>query len=147
MEFGILSLVCFILGGMFNAMMDSRLDLREKTRTYQWCQKRGEKYLDWYNSVGGNDRWNPSYPSIPGIFWGGDFWHTAKWFMILSWTFGAIFANLSSWPWYIFLVAHGCHGFSFVYFYHYYIPTEPWGTFKDYLKRVFLFWVNAHKKG
>lgn len=144
--FGILSLLSFVMAGMFNAMMDSRLDLGNKTKTYNWCAKRGQLYIDWYNSVGGNTRWNPSYPSIPGIFWSGDFWHTAKWFMILMWTLGAVFASLSGWPWFIFLVAHGCHGFSFVYFYHYYFPTEPWGTFKDYIVRVLLFWKNAHKK-
>ncbi len=145
MIFGMLSFLSFMAGGIFNAMMDSKSDLREKTILYNFCKKRGQKYLDWYNSVGGNARWNPSYPSIPFLnIWSGDFWHTSKWFMILSWTLGAVFANLSDWSWFVFLFGHGLHGFTFVYLYHYFFPTEPTGKFKDYLLRIVLFWKNAH---
>lgn len=148
MAYLLISYICFIFAGMFNAMMDSRLDLGMGTRTFLWCNKRGQQYIDWYYSKGGNARFNPSFPSIPFLnIWFADFWHTAKHLMLYSWTFGVMFAVLSGYDWYWFLVANGLHGFSFVYFYHYYFPTAlSQGNFLDYLKRVIMFWKNAHKK-
>ena len=147
MIFGILSLISFMLGGLCNALMDSRLDLGMRTKVYGYCKKKGSKWQEWYSSVGGNRRWNPSYPSIPFLnIWFSDYWHTAKWFMLFWWTMGVCFAVESEWSWWIFLSAHGLHGFTFVLFYHYLIPTEPIGTIKDYLIRIIMFWKNAHNK-
>lgn len=146
MIFGIISLLCFIAGGIFNACMDSRLDLGMKTKIYEWIKTKPDKWRRWYNSVGGNKDWNPSYPSIPFLnIWSSDYWHTCKWFMLLSWTLGVCGAVMSGWSWWVFLSAHGLHGFTFVLFYHYIIPISPAGSIKDYFIRVIKFWDNAHK--
>lgn len=127
--------------------MDALQHYRRDTKLFVYCVKRGQKYYDWWYGVGGNAKWNPSYPSIPCLnIWGSDAWHSLKYFMILSWSLAVLSTSFSNLEWYWYLSCHFIHGSTFIYFHHYGLRTEPEGNFMDYLKRMLFFWKNAHSK-
>ena len=75
----IIEVILFVcLAGFFDYMMDAIKDF--KTSDKFWLKRwidRHPKYLNWYK---GGESYNPKYP------WTSDAWHTAKHFMILSFT-------------------------------------------------------------
>ena len=84
-----IEVILFIcLAGFFDYMMDMRKDFADSKKNwlYIWCLKHYE-YLPWYmgnRSLPFMEKrgytYNPQYP------WTSDAWHTAKHFMILSFT-------------------------------------------------------------
>ena len=140
-----ISFLFIFLAGFFNACMDCKRD-NVTNHIGKYCNKGNKKLLDWYNGVGGNAKFNPAYPSLPPIWYSSDAWHTFKYYWILCWTFAVVFAVNSGLEWWWYLLSHFVHGLSFIYFYHYGLPTKPDGNLKHYLLRMIVFWKNAHAK-
>ena len=132
------------LAGIFDALFTVVKD-NVNSRLSVFCQRKQGKWIGWYNG-GNNAKWNPSYPSLPPIWWCSDAYHTFKYYWILCWAMAVLFASYEGVAWYWYLSAHAIQGFTFIYFYHYFLPIKSEGSFFDYLKRLIMFWKNAHAK-
>lgn len=110
-----------VLAGIFDAAQTIRRDLSTNSTIYKWMKT--NKLKDWY--IGGNIKYNPSFPSFPPLWYQADFWHTMKWGWMLS--YAAAFATLISsvfngWiavgVWFgVFILVQGVHGETFRIFY------------------------------
>ena len=120
MIYSLVALAFVFIAGMCRAARTCRTDLGKDTPLYYWAVRHG--WEDWYLGTGGNSRWNPSLPSLPGVFWSGDFWHSAT--SYFSWSFCiaigvASMAGLNLWQ--AALLAYfgqWVEGLTFIIYYH-----------------------------
>jgi hypothetical protein len=134
-----------VLAGMFDGLQTVIKDCPHNSILRKWIfaikdiQKR-KKYIDWYYGEGGNKRWNPSLPSIPFIgMWYSDAWHTMKFGWIYSWAIAVaipVCHFIVGWAWFplVFIVAQGCEGNSFRYFYGIFWREKPAESFWAFVK-------------
>lgn len=134
------------LAGMFDGAQTARKDLYNDTPLYDWSLRHG--WERWY--IGGNAEFNPSLPSIPWFgWWSGDFWHSAKFGWIYSWSIAMACTSLASLTvWQaalVALVAQAIEGRVFILFYHNIFVNEPKESLWKLTKQIFP-WVNTSKR-
>jgi hypothetical protein len=135
----LIAFILVIIAGIFDAAQTSKKDLDLASPLFRLMKS--DKLKDWY--IGGNTRYNPSFPSLPFFnYYQADFFHTMKFGWIYSYAaaIATLSAPLFSMPvlaWIIiFIIAQGLEGETFRIFYGNIFRNDPkdsiWQILSDF---------------